>query len=120
MSVETTHTVKWVLRESRWILCESKWISRETSSGVHGMVVQMNIATCGDSEKAFHIWKDYLYIPTGCPGMPRDAQGHPRDIWEHPRDIQGHSRDIQGHPRDTVLSSGCIGFGGFLWGACGA
>ena len=64
MSVETTHMAKWVLQESRWILCESEWILQETSSGVHGMVVQMNIATSGDSKKVFHIWKDYLYIPT--------------------------------------------------------
>ena len=64
MSVETTHTVKWVLQESKWILFESEWILQEISSGVHGMVVQMNIATSGDSKKAFCVWKDYLYIPT--------------------------------------------------------
>ena len=57
MSVETTHMVKWVL-------CESEWISQEISSGVHGMVVQTDIATGGDRKKAFCIWKDYLYIPT--------------------------------------------------------
>ena len=56
--------VKWVLRESRWILCESEWISRDITSGVHGMVIQTDIATSGDSEKVFCIWKDYLYIPT--------------------------------------------------------
>ena len=64
MSVETTRMVKWVLRESRWILCESEWISQDITSGVHGMVIQTDIATSGDSEKAFHIRKDYLYIPT--------------------------------------------------------
>ena len=54
MSVETTHMVKWVLQESRWILCESEWILQDITSGVHGMVIQMNIATSGDSEKVFH------------------------------------------------------------------
>ena len=55
MSVETTHMVKWVLQESRWILCESEWISQEISSGVHGMVVQTDIAISGDNKKAFHV-----------------------------------------------------------------
>ena len=64
MSMETIHMVKWVLQESRWILCESEWILQETSSGVHGMVVQTIITTGGDSEKAFCVWKDYLNIPT--------------------------------------------------------
>ena len=54
MSVETTHTVRWVLQESRWILCESEWISRDITSGVHGMVIQTDIATSGDSEKEFN------------------------------------------------------------------
>ena len=82
MSVETTHTVKWVLQESRWILCESKWISQEISSGVHGMVVQTDIATSGDNEKVFCVWKDYLhlenYLKTRqsqvCLGTLKDAQ----------------------------------------------
>ena len=43
MSVETTHTVKWVLQESSWILCESKWILQEITNGVHGMVIQTDI-----------------------------------------------------------------------------